>query len=245
VAVFEMRGFWDEVEALEDHVDDDTQFRLLLEGRRLVTRASRWLVGNRRPPLDIAAAVADYAPGAACLQEALPELMSDLDRHAWKARVQQFAGPHVPSTLASWAAAMDALFFTFDIVESVRGTDKPVRIAGTIHLGLERRLELGWLRDCILGLPRANIWQTLARSGLRDDLYQTHRAITAAILNATSANVDVDAAIDEWVRARGPSVERYIAKLRDVRTVPGNEFATLLVAVGGLADLIPPGPPRP
>jgi glutamate dehydrogenase len=245
IAVFTMRGFWDEVQALEDHVDDDTQLRLLLQGQRLVTRASRWLVCNRDAPLDIAAAVADYAPGAVHLQKALPELLSDLDRHGWKDRVRQFSGPDVPSMLASWAATMDALFFTFDIVESVRGTDKPIGIAGTIHFGLERRLELGWLRDCILGLPRANIWQTLARSGLRDDMYKAHRAITAAILNATSTNVDVDAAIDEWVRARGTSVERYIAMLRDVRTAPGNEFATLLVAVGGLADLIPPGPSRP
>jgi glutamate dehydrogenase len=238
VAVFEMRGFWEDVEALDDLVDHERQFNLLLQGRRLVTRATRWLVGNRRPPLDIAAAVADYAPGAASLQEALPELLSGLDSHGWTARLQQFGGPGVPSRLASWAAAMDALFFTFDIVESVRGTDQPVGIAGTIHFGLERRLELDWLRDRILDLPRADIWQTLARSALRDDLYKTHRAITAAILKATSTDGAADAAIDRWVRARGPSVERYIAKLRDVRTAPGNEFATLLVAVGGLADLI-------
>ena len=245
LAVFKMRGFWDEVEALHDLVDDDTQFKLLLEGRRLVTRASRWLAGNRRPPLDISAAVADYAPGAAILRETLPELLSGLDSDDWTTRVRQFAGPSVPSALASWVAAMDALFFTFDIVDSVGGTDQPVRLAGTVHFGLERRLELGWLRDRILGLPRANIWQTLARSSLRDDLYRTHRAITAAILTATSTDVDVDAAIDEWVRARGPSVERYMSKLRDVRTAPGNEFATLLVAVGGLSDLIPSGTSRP
>jgi glutamate dehydrogenase len=245
VAVFRMRGFWDEVQALDELVDEDTQFKLLLEGRRLITRASRWLVGNRRPPLDIAAAVADYEPGAARLREALPELLSRLDSDGWAARVRQVAGPGVPSVLASWAAAMDALFFTFDIVDSVRGTDQPVRIAGTIHFGLERRLELGWLRDRILGLPRASIWQTLARSALRDDLYKTHRAITAAILTAGSNAVDVDAAIDEWVSARSASVERYMAKLRDVRTAPGNEFATLLVAVGGLADLIPSRTARP
>jgi glutamate dehydrogenase len=245
VAVFKMRGFWDEVEALEDLVDDNTQFKLLLQGRRLVTRASRWLVGNRPPPLDIAAAVADYAPGAASLREALPELLSGLDSDGWTARVRQFAAPGVPSTLASWVAAMDALFFTFDIVDSVRGTDQPVRVAGIVHFGLERRLALGWLRDRVLGLPRANIWETLARSALRDDLYKTHRAITAAILKATSTDVDVEAAIEEWVRHRGPGVERYVSKLRDVRAAPGNEFATLLVAVGGLADLIAPGASRP
>ena len=33
VAVFEMRGFWREVEALDDVVDEETQFKMLLQGR--------------------------------------------------------------------------------------------------------------------------------------------------------------------------------------------------------------------
>ena len=41
-----------------------------------------------------------------------------------------------------------------------------------------RRLELDWLRDRIIELPRANRWQALARAALRDDLYSLHRALT-------------------------------------------------------------------
>src|ERR1019366_8693547 len=129
VAVFEMRGFWGEVEALDDVVDEQEQFKILLQGRRLVTRAARWLVRNRRPPLDIAAVVFDYAPGAATLTEAQPELLSGLDGDAWKARVAEFADPGVPSSLVSRAAALDALFFVFDVVGSVRGREEPVRPA--------------------------------------------------------------------------------------------------------------------
>jgi glutamate dehydrogenase len=238
VAVFEMGEFWREVEALDDVGDEDTQFQLLLQGRRLLTRASRWLVSNRRPPLDISAAVSDYAPGAAILRDALPDLLRSLDSDGWTDRVRQFASPGVPSVLTSRVAAMDALFFTFDLVDSVRGTQQSLRTAAAVHFALERRLELGSLREHILGLPRGNIWQTLARSALRDDLYNTHRAITAAVLKATSTSADVNSATDEWVTARGSSVERYLAALRDARTTPGSEFATLLVAVRRLPDLI-------
>jgi glutamate dehydrogenase len=238
VAVFEMRGFWREVQALDDAVDEDTQFKMLLQGRRLVTRAARWLVNNRTPPVEIAAAVSDYAPGAAALWEALPELLGGLDRDAWHARVAEFSAPGVPSALAPRVAAMDALFFAFDIVESVRGTDELVRRAAGIHFGLDRRLELAWLRDRILALPRADIWQTLARSALRDELYKTHRALTAAVLKASSPSIDGDAAMDEWFEARAGTVGRYLATLRDIRTAPGNEFTTLLVAVRELANLI-------
>ena len=36
IAVFEMRGFWREVEALDDFVDEETEFKMLLHGRRLL-----------------------------------------------------------------------------------------------------------------------------------------------------------------------------------------------------------------
>jgi glutamate dehydrogenase len=245
VAVFEMRRFWREVETLDDVVDEETQFKMLLHGRRLVTRATRWLVRNRRPPLEIAAAVSDYAPGAATLSEALPELLTGLDADAWHARVAEFADSGVPSVLASRVAATDALFFALDVVESVRETDHPIRRAGSIHFGLDRRLELAWLRDRILKLPRADIWQTLARSALRDDLYKTHRALTAAVLEASSASTDGEAAIDEWVQASAATVGRYLGMLGDIRAASGHDFTTLLVAVRGLANLIPAVPGRP
>ena len=239
VAVFEMRGFWREVQALDDVVDEETQFKMLLQGRRLLTRAARWLVRNRRPPLDIGAAVSDYSPGAATLSEALPELLGGLDGDAWHVRVADFAGAGVPSALASRVAALDALFFAFDIVEIVRGREEPVRPAASIHFGLDRRLELAWLRDRILELPRADLWQTLARAALRDDLYKAHRALTAAVLEASSTSIDGDAAIDAWVQASAATVERYLGMLGDVRATHRNDFTTLSVAVRELANLIP------
>jgi glutamate dehydrogenase len=239
VAVFEMRGFWREVEALDDVVDEQTQFKILLQGRRLVTRGARWLVRNRRPPLDIAAVVFEYAPGAATLSEELPELLSARDGDAWHARVAEYADPGVPSALASRVAAMDALFFAFDVVEIVRGREEPVRRAASIHFGLDRRLELAWLRNRILALPRADRWQTLARAALRDDLYNTHRALNAAVLEASCASIDLDAAIDTWARASATIVGRYLGTLADIRAATANDFTTLLVAVRELANLIP------
>jgi glutamate dehydrogenase len=240
VAVLGMRGFWREVEALDDVVDEQTQFKMLLQGRRLLTRAARWLVRNRRPPLDIGAAVSDYASGAATLREALPELLSGLDGDAWYARVTEFAGAGVPSALASRVAALDALFFAFDVVEIVREREEPVRRAAGVHLALDRRLELAWLRGRILELPRADIWQTLARAALRDDLYKKHRALTSAVLEASSTSIDDHAAIDAWVQAGAATMERYLGMLGDIRSRDGTDLTTLSVAVRELANLIPP-----
>ena len=151
----------------------------------------------------------------------------------------EFADAGVPSALASRVAALDALFFAFDIVESARGSEESIRRAADIHFRLDRRLELAWLRDRILGLPRADIWQTLARAALRDDLYKTHRALTAAVLEASSTSIDGDATIDEWFEASAATVERCLGMLTDIRAAHGNDLTTLSVAVRELADLIP------
>ena len=144
-----------------------------------------------------------------------------------------------PSALASRVAALDDLFFAFDVVEIVRGREQPVRRAAGIHFGLDRRLELAWLRDRILELPRADLWQTLARAALRDDLYQTHRSLTAAVLEGASTSIDGRAAIEAWVDGSAATVERYLSMLTHIRAAHGNDLTTLSVAVRELARLIP------
>jgi glutamate dehydrogenase len=237
MAVFEMRGFWREVQALDDKVDEETQSSMLLQGRRLITRAARWLVQNRRPPLEIAAVVSDYAAGAETLREALPNLLSSLDGESWHARMLQFAGARIPTGLSLRVAAMDAMFFALDVIDSARGTGRPVERAAEIHFALDRRLELAWLRDRIFALPRVDRWQTLARSGLREELYGNHRALTAAVLEASPPSTDAGEAIDQWAGARDANIRRYLATLRDIRAAQASEFTTLLVAVRELAHL--------
>ena len=139
----------------------------------------------------------------------------------------EFADAGAPSAIASRVAALDALFFAFDVVEIVRGREQSVRRATAIHLGLDRRLELAWLRDRVLELPRADLWQTLARAALRDDLYKTHRALTATVLEASSTSIDDGEAIQAWVKGSAATVERYLGMLTHIRAAHGNDLTTL------------------
>ena len=45
--VFDMRSFWSAVEDLDNHLAAETQLAMLIEGRRLVERATRWLYEER------------------------------------------------------------------------------------------------------------------------------------------------------------------------------------------------------
>ncbi|HEU4812562.1 MAG TPA: NAD-glutamate dehydrogenase, partial [Nocardioides sp.] len=50
--IFGSRALIDEINAYDNKIDARTQTRMRLEMRTLVERASRWLIHNRRPPMD-------------------------------------------------------------------------------------------------------------------------------------------------------------------------------------------------
>ncbi len=61
--VFGFPALWAEIDALGGEVPLDVQLDLFLDCRRMVERGALWLLRHRRPPIDIAAAVAQFQPG--------------------------------------------------------------------------------------------------------------------------------------------------------------------------------------
>ncbi|MDQ2875366.1 MAG: NAD-glutamate dehydrogenase, partial [Actinomycetota bacterium] len=78
--VFDLAGFWTELEALDDQVESSVQVAALLEGRKLSERAARWLLHNRRPPFDIQPTIDYFAGGVLAVGRELPGLLGGRDR---------------------------------------------------------------------------------------------------------------------------------------------------------------------
>ncbi len=237
--VFAMRDFWAEVEGLDNQIEAGTQLSILIEGRRLVERATRWLVRSRgRSAIDVAATTARFAPGAEALAAALPAVLSGADRHSFQDRLVELAAAGVPPGLAQRVASLPALLAVFDIVEDgeLTGIAQPVVMA--VYFGLGARLGLDWLRDRILELPRNDRWQALARAALRDDLYEMHRALARDVLAAGAAG-GAAAAIDAWLLANDAAVQRSQGVLADVQAARTYDTTTLPVALRELKNLVP------
>ena len=84
--VFDMAGFWAQVEALDGQVDTSVQILLWLEGRKLTERAARWLLHNRRPPFDIQATIDFLADGVLTVGSGLPKLLTGSDLTGFEER---------------------------------------------------------------------------------------------------------------------------------------------------------------
>ena len=236
--VFSMRDFWAEVEALDNQIEAGTQLAVLTEGRRLVERAARWLVRARgRAEMDVAATTARFAPGARVLAESVPGVLQGDDRESFQDRLVELAAAGVPPALAQRTASLPALLSVFDIVEEAEITHVSQPVVTAVYFGIGSRLGLDWLRDRILELPRNDRWQALARSALRDDLYDMHRALARDVL-ARGTSLGAPAAIDAWLEVNQAAVERSQSVVADVKAARTYDTMTLPVALRELKNLV-------
>jgi glutamate dehydrogenase len=229
--IFGMRPMWAEIEALDGKIDADVQNHLLLQGRRLVERGSRWLLAHRARPLDIGTTVSFFSPGAETLGKALPRLLGAADIEPLMVQAEELEQAGVPPSLAQRVTGLATLFSTFDIVEVADESGLDVEEVAAVHFKLGDRLDLHWLRDRIVALPRDDRWRALARAALRDDLYSLHRSLTAEVLRQPDHDPEA------WVE-NNPAAERCMQTLAEIRVGHVFDTTTLPVAVREVRNLL-------
>ncbi len=236
--VFGSRALLDEISAYDNRIDADTQTRMRIEMRTLVERASRWLVNNRRPPLDSQDTVEFFAEVGEKVVAALPDLLTGREREAFESRCALWVSRGVPEDLAVRVAVTPPAYAMLTIVETARrdGID-PIEVA-RLHFELGERLGLPSLVTRILGLPRDDRWQTMARAALRDDLHSVHGMLTAAVLAETKQGGLASARIADWEEANAAVVERAAATLQEICTDEKADLARMSVGLRVVRTLL-------
>jgi glutamate dehydrogenase len=237
-AVFDMQPFWEQVESLDNEVDADLQLKMLIHGRRLVERSTRWLVRANPRKIEIDAIAKRYAGTAALLSASLPRVLHEPDCDAFDACVRELKGGGVPAELARRVAAMPHLLAVFDIAEISEATNRPPEAVMDVYFTIGAEIVLTWVRDRIIDLPRANRWQALARAALRDDLYSLHRSLTREVLEVAGPDDDAAAAIATWRERNEPAVKRCLGILDDIKASRVYDTTTLPVALREVRNLI-------
>ena len=236
--VFDLRALWTAIEDLDDAIPAEVQLAMLLEGRKLVERATRWLVRSRPRPIEIEEEIAYFAPGAALLTEALPRLLLGADLAAVERKTTEYVKGGAPKELAARVAGLGAMFSALDIVEVATAAGEPTEEVAAVFHGVGARLQLQWLRDAITALPRDNRWQTLARAALRDELFGIHGALTREALQAAPPGLPAEARVDAWQAGRGAGVDRVLQVVNDIRMGELTSLETLSVALREVRNLI-------
>ncbi|MBP2705950.1 NAD-glutamate dehydrogenase [Microbispora sp. RL4-1S] len=236
--VFDLPSFVRQVEALDNEVDTDTQIAMLLEGRKLSERGTRWLLGNRRPPLDLASTAQFFIEGSEGLETQLPKLLTGPDLAAYEERRDSFIARGVPGDLAERVASMVPAYSTFDLVEIATITGRPVVEVAEVYFDLADRLQLARLRERVIALPRDNRWNSIARAALRDDLYAAHATLTRDVLIHSKPGLSPEERLASWTEANQAAVTRARQTLSEIWESDTFDLATLSVALRAVRTLV-------
>ncbi|WBB92454.1 NAD-glutamate dehydrogenase [Verrucosispora sp. WMMC514] len=206
--VFGLRELWDAVEALDNRIDPELQTNVYLDTRRLLDRAVRWLVTNRRSPLDVPAEIARLRDGIARLLPGMETLFYGSERESIAAHIDSMTERGVPRELAERSTRLMYSFGLLDVVETAASTGRDVGEVASVYFVLSDRFRVDSLLSKISLLPREDRWQTLARMALRYDLYAALAALTAEVLDSTPGDLPPQERVQQWEQSNATSIHR-------------------------------------
>jgi glutamate dehydrogenase len=222
----------------DNKLDAQVQTRMRIQMRTLVERASRWLVTNRRPPLDSQGTVDHFRGPVQALMAQLPELMTGREREDLEARRDALVQKSVPEELATRVAVLDPAYSLLGVVDNALRAGLDPADVTRVHFALAERLGLPMLVRRIFALPRQDRWQTMARAALRDDLYGVHTQLTAQVLEMTAPDEPAAARIASWEETEQVAVGRATATLEEICRDESADLARMSVGLRVVRTLL-------
>jgi len=228
----------EELRTYDNVLDAAVQTRMRVEMRTLIERASRWLVTNRRPPLDSQGTVEFFSAPVQATMLRLPELMTGRELTAYEERRDRLVAQDVPEELASRVAVLPPAYMLINIVEIASREHLEPDDVARVHFALGERLGLATLVQRILALPREDRWQTMARAALRDDLQAVHAQLTSQVLLSTSPDEPAPARIALWEESDATVVARAAGTLSEICADDQADLARMSVGLRVVRGLL-------
>ncbi|MFD4762493.1 NAD-glutamate dehydrogenase [Streptomyces sp. NPDC058439] len=236
--IFGLGQVWDAVEALDNEVAADVQTRIRLHSRRLVERGSRWLLGNRPQPLEIAGTIDFFKAGVEQVWAELPKMLMGADLDWYQSILDELTEAGVPGELAQRVAGFSSAFPALDIVAIADRTSKDPLSVAEVYYDLADRLGITQLMDRIIELPRADRWQSMARASIREDLYAAHAALTADVLSVGNGTSTPEERFMAWEGKNAAILTRSRSTLEEIRGSDSFDLANLSVAMRTMRTLL-------
>lgn len=234
--VFRMNELWQEIEALDYKVSAKIQESMMAALMRLVRRASRWFLRNRRRELNIAEEVARFRERAAAISARLSDLLAGEGKQVWQDYYDTLIEAQVPEELASTIAGANNMFSALSIIEGAEQTDRSAEDVAATYYQVGCNLDLEWFLEQLNKVSVQSHWQALARETYRDDLDWQQRTLTASIIN-TLPDGDIEARMHAWLEKSEPMISRWRKTVVELREGEINDFAVFSVALRELLDL--------
>ncbi|MFD9703766.1 NAD-glutamate dehydrogenase [Lentzea sp. NPDC059081] len=248
--VFDLPSIWREIEALDNVVPTDVQDNMVLETRRLLDRASRWLLSNRPQPLAVGSTINRFRGVVEELSPYAFDLLQGKELAVVAGKADRYVEQGVPAELARKVAALLYMYGLLDVTEIAElaerefgptggaGPERTHRETAELYFALSDHLDIDHMLDSVTSLERGNRWHALARLALRDDFYSSLRAISVDVLRASDEDDTATEKIAKWEQANASRLARSRGALEEINRVHQLDLATLSVAARQVRSMV-------
>jgi glutamate dehydrogenase len=243
--VFDLKDLWRRIQTLDNVVPTETADNMTLESRRLLDRASRWLLSNRPQPLAVGAEINRFGAVIAELMPEVPGFLRGSGREKIAKEADELVAAGVPVELARRIASLLDCYPLLDVIEVAEladrdslDTERSPRETAELYYAMVDHLNIDSMLTSISGLERGNRWHALARLALRDDLYTSVRAIVLDVLRQSDPGTTADEKIANWERSNARRIGRSRESLEEIRRVGRLDLATLSVATRQVRSMV-------
>ncbi|KDF01464.1 NAD-glutamate dehydrogenase [Mycolicibacterium aromaticivorans JS19b1 = JCM 16368] len=230
-AIFGITKVWQRIlDASRAGLPVNVSDRMTLDLRRLLDRASRWLLNYRPQPLAVGAEINRFAATLADLTPRMSEWLRGDDKAIVAKEAGEFEAHGAPADLAYTVASGLYQYSLLDVIDIADIVDRdPAEVADT-YFALMDHLSTDGLLTAVSGLPRDDRWHALARLAIRDDIYGSVRALCFDVLAVGEPEETGEEKIAEWEHTNGSRVERARRTLAEIYADDERDLATLSVA---------------
>lgn len=236
--IFDMASIFADIESLDYKVEAEQQYRMMLDIIRLVRRATRWFLRNRRDEvIDIKPTIRTFLPHVDALRKRLPKLLFGTDKADYEQRIEDMINAGVMPDIAQRMAATDNIYHALNIIEASNSQDYDVFDVAKTYFMLVDRLNLFWFRGLIDTYPSENHWSILAKAAYKGDLDWVQRELTLSVLTFQTTARSFKGRITEWMEKHASLIERWEEVVTRLKAADARDFAMLSVAIRELSDI--------
>ncbi len=237
IEVFSVASMWDQIEALDHKVEATVQMDMMLELIRLVKRAVRWMLRNRRHDLAPTNSIAEFRDGLDQLRDTLVPMLQGRAAEHYETVRDKYVNAGVPAELAGAIAGTAQAYKALGIIHAAAESDSPLLDVAQLYFLLGEQLELDWFSGQINAAKVENEWQALARDAYMEDLEWQQRTLATGALRHICENRDMPACLQRWQKQQGALVDRWKEMLTELHATDSPDFAMFAVANRELLDL--------
>jgi glutamate dehydrogenase len=247
-AVYDLPSVWRDIRALDNLVPAAVADDMVLETRRLLDRASRWLLSNRPQPLAVGSAISRFAGVVSELAPQVLGMLEGREKESVTAHAERLIASGVPVELAQRVASLLFTYALLDITEVAElaereaggsmGPERTHHETAELYYALSEHLDIDRMLVSVSGLERGNRWHALARLALRDDFYSSLRAITLDVLSTSDQGDSAQERIAKWEEINASRLSRARAALDEINRANRLDLATLSVAARQVRSMV-------